>query len=121
LCNTERAEKTKAGKIKSERDGKLKQAGGLAGKRKNSNRAKAKEKTAGNLIMQASQTRDSLQGDQIKEGLIQRAPNGLRYPRWGGGRRSRPTGKMLRRRKRLGIAPESPASGGRVRGWRLGF
>ena len=25
----------------------------------------------------------------------------------------RPTGKMLRRRKRLGIAPESPASGAR--------
>jgi len=35
----------------------------------------------------------------------------------------RPTGKMLRRRKRLGIAPESPASGarfvGRVYGGRL--
>jgi len=33
----------------------------------------------------------------------------------------RPTGKMLRRGKRLGIALESPASGGRVKGWRLGF
>ena len=28
----------------------------------------------------------------------------------------RPTGKMLRRRKRLGIAPESPASGARFVG-----
>jgi len=31
----------------------------------------------------------------------------------------RPTGKMLRRRKRLGIAPESPASGARFVGWRF--
>jgi hypothetical protein len=30
----------------------------------------------------------------------------------------RPTGKMLRRRKMLGIAPESPASGARFVGWR---
>jgi len=43
-------------------------------------------------------------------------PNGLRYPRWGGGRRSRPTGKMLRRRKLLEIAAESPASGARFVG-----
>jgi len=28
----------------------------------------------------------------------------------------RPTGKMLRRRKRLGIAPDSPASGARFVG-----
>jgi hypothetical protein len=39
--------------------------------------------------------------------------NGLRYLRWGGGRRSRPTRKMLRRRKLLGICAESPASGAR--------
>ena len=31
----------------------------------------------------------------------------------GRGRRSRPTGKMIRRRKLLEIAPESPASGAR--------
>jgi hypothetical protein len=31
----------------------------------------------------------------------------------------RPTGKMLRRRKRLGIAPESPASGARFVGRRV--
>jgi len=42
--------------------------------------------------------------------------NGLRYPRWGGGRRSRPTGKMKRRRKLLEIAAESPASGARFVG-----
>ena len=41
------------------------------------------------------------------------APNGLRYLRWGGGRRSRPTGKMLRRRKLLEMCAESPASGAR--------
>jgi len=45
--------------------------------------------------------------------------NGLRYPRWGGAAGRRPTGEMLRRRKRLGIAPESPASGARFVGWRL--
>ena len=39
--------------------------------------------------------------------------NGLRYPRWGGGRRSRPARKMKRRRKLLEIAAESPASGAR--------
>ena len=37
-------------------------------------------------------------------------------PALGRGRRSRPTGKMLRRRKRLGIAPDSPASGARFVG-----
>jgi len=42
--------------------------------------------------------------------------NGKRYPRWGGGRRICPTGKMLRRRKMFGIAPESPASGARFVG-----
>ena len=44
------------------------------------------------------------------------APNGLRYLRWGGGRRSRPTRKMIRRRKLLEIAAESPASGARFVG-----
>ncbi len=39
--------------------------------------------------------------------------NGLRYLRWGGGRRSRPTRKMTRRVKMLEIAAESPASGAR--------
>ncbi len=43
-------------------------------------------------------------------------PNGLRYPRWGGGRRSRPTGKMIRRRKMLEIAADSAASGARFVG-----
>jgi hypothetical protein len=43
-------------------------------------------------------------------------PNGLRYPRWGGRRDAVRLGKMLRRRKRLGIAPESPASGARFVG-----
>ncbi len=42
--------------------------------------------------------------------------NGLRYPRWGGGRRSRPTGKMIRRRKLPRICAESPASGARFVG-----
>ncbi len=37
--------------------------------------------------------------------------NGLRYLRWGGGRRSRPTRKMIRRVKLLGMCAESPASG----------
>ena len=40
----------------------------------------------------------------------------MRYPRWGGGRRSRPTGKMKRCRKLLEIAAESPASGARFVG-----
>jgi len=39
------------------------------------------------------------------------APNGLRYPRWGGGRRSRPTGKMIRRRKLLEIFARIPSVG----------
>ena len=37
--------------------------------------------------------------------------NGLRYLRWGGGRRSRPARKKLRRVKLLGMCTESPASG----------
>ena len=40
-------------------------------------------------------------------------PNGLRYLRWGGERRSRPTGEMLRLENCLRFSPESPASGGR--------
>ncbi len=43
-------------------------------------------------------------------------PNGLRYLRWGWGRRSRPTGKMLRCRKLIEIRSESPASGARFVG-----
>jgi len=43
-------------------------------------------------------------------------PNGLRYLRWGGGRRSRPTGKMIRRVKLLEICADSPASGARFVG-----
>ena len=39
--------------------------------------------------------------------------NGLRYLRWGGGRRSRPARKMIRRRKLPEICAESPASGAR--------
>ena len=48
--------------------------------------------------------------------FLREAPNGLRYLRWGGGRRSRPTGKMIRRVKLLEIAAESPASGARFVG-----
>jgi len=33
----------------------------------------------------------------------------------------RPTGKMIRRRKMLGIAPESPASGARFVSWRFAY
>ena len=43
-------------------------------------------------------------------------PNGLRYLRWGGTGKPRPTRKMLRRRKLLEIAAESPASGARFVG-----
>ena len=50
------------------------------------------------------------------KGLMQVLANGLRYLRWGGGRRSRPTRKMLRRVKLLEIAAESPASGARFVG-----
>ena len=51
--------------------------------------------------------------------FCKKAPNGLRYLRWGGGRRSRPTRKMVRRRKPLEIATEFPASGVvRFVGWR---
>jgi len=39
-------------------------------------------------------------------------------PALGRGRRSRPTGKMVRRRKMLEIAADSPASGARFVGWR---
>jgi hypothetical protein len=42
--------------------------------------------------------------------------NGLRYPLVGRAAERRPTGKMLRRRKMLGTAPESPASGARFVG-----
>jgi hypothetical protein len=42
--------------------------------------------------------------------MIERA-NGLALPALGRAAGRRPTGKMLRHRKRLGIAPESPASG----------
>jgi hypothetical protein len=48
--------------------------------------------------------------------VFSEAPNGLRYLRWGGGRRSRPARKMIRRRKLLEIAAESPASGARFVG-----
>ncbi len=44
-------------------------------------------------------------------------PNGLRGPTLGRGRRSRPTGKMLRRVKLLEICAESPASGARCVRW----
>ncbi len=42
--------------------------------------------------------------------------NGLRYLRWGCGRRSRPARKMIRRRKLPEIAADSPASGARFVG-----
>jgi len=47
--------------------------------------------------------------------------NGLRYLRWGGGRRSRPTRKMIRRVKLLEMCAESPASGARFVGWLFGL
>ena len=40
-------------------------------------------------------------------------------PELGGGRRSRPTGKMKSRRKLLEFAAESPTSGARFVGWRF--
>jgi hypothetical protein len=40
--------------------------------------------------------------------LLGLPPNGLRYPRWGERRNAVRLEKMLRRRKKLGIAPESP-------------
>jgi hypothetical protein len=57
-----------------------------------------------------------LDSDQAPNGL-RPAPHALRgVPALGRGRRSRPTGKMLRRRKLLGIAAEAPASGARFVG-----
>ena len=49
--------------------------------------------------------------------LTKQTPNGLRYLRWERGRRSRPARKRLRRRKRLGMCAESPASGARLVRW----
>ncbi len=48
--------------------------------------------------------------------LYKELPNGMRYLRWGSGRRSRPTRKMIRRVKLPEIAAESPASGARFVG-----
>ncbi len=50
--------------------------------------------------------------------FLRQPANGLRYPRWGGGRRSRPARKMIRRVKLFGMCAESPASGARFVGWR---
>jgi hypothetical protein len=50
--------------------------------------------------------------------LMLNCPSAQRFalPALGRAAGRRPTGKMLRRRKRLGIAPESPASGARFVG-----
>ena len=45
--------------------------------------------------------------------VVQGACQRFALPALGRAAERRPTGKMLRRRKRLGIAPESPASGAR--------
>jgi len=45
--------------------------------------------------------------------FLQEACQRFALPALGRAAERRPTGKMLRRRKRLGIAPESPASGAR--------
>ena len=47
---------------------------------------------------------------------MRQQPNGLRYLRWGGTGEPRPTRKMKRRRKLLGMCAESPASGARFVG-----
>jgi len=47
---------------------------------------------------------------------VQRACQRFALPALGRGRRSRPTGKMLRRRKLLEMAADSPASGARFVG-----
>jgi len=48
--------------------------------------------------------------------ILQGACQRFALPALGRAAERRPTGKMLRRRKRLGIAPESPASGARFVG-----
>jgi hypothetical protein len=48
--------------------------------------------------------------------ILQGACQRFALPALGWGRRSRPTGKMIRRRKLLGICAESPASGARFVG-----
>jgi len=48
--------------------------------------------------------------------ILQEASQRFALPALGRGRRSRPTGKMLRRRKLLEIAADSPASGARFVG-----
>ena len=48
--------------------------------------------------------------------LLYLAAQRFALPALGRAAERRPTGKMLRRRKRLGIAPESPASGARFVG-----
>jgi hypothetical protein len=50
-----------------------------------------------------------IESSQICGGVAQR----FALPALGRAAERRPIGKMLRRRKRLGIAPESPASGAR--------
>jgi len=62
------------------------------------------------------QFENQLNFENYPKDLLQVLANGLRYPRWGGGRRSRPTGKRLRRGKMLEIAADSPASGARFVG-----
>jgi hypothetical protein len=51
--------------------------------------------------------------------LRAKPPNGLALPALGRGRRSRPTGKMIRLEKCLRFSPESPASGARCVSLRL--
>ena len=72
----------------------------------------AKTKTLICKTQNANLTDKIILKNQPKD-LTQVLANGLRYLRWGGGRRSRPTGKMKRRRKLLEMCAESPASGAR--------
>jgi hypothetical protein len=51
--------------------------------------------------------------------LCKTAAERFALPALGRAAERRPTGKMLRRRKMLGIAPESPASGARFVGLRF--
>jgi hypothetical protein len=51
--------------------------------------------------------------------ILQETAQRIALPALGRGRRSRPTRKMIRRRKLLEIAAESPASGARFVGWRV--
>ena len=55
----------------------------------------------------------------LSDFVVPSAAERFALPALGRAAERRPTGKMLRRRKMLGIAPDSPASGARFVGQRL--